>query len=71
MRILIENAETSEFLTAQDEWTHDAKRATTYATTTSAKEHGSAAKIGKFNVIGIFANSSQITNLDDGCGTAG
>jgi hypothetical protein len=70
MRILIENAETLQYLTADGAWTKEPNAAATYRTSTVAKEHGKTAPIGRFNVIGAFKNSPQITNLDDGCGTA-
>jgi hypothetical protein len=71
MKILIENTETLEMLTSAGAWTKNTKQAATYPSSTIAKQTGAAAAIGKFNVIGRFANSAQITNLDEGCGTAG
>lgn len=69
MNILIENAETCELLTAKGTWTRNQKDAATYRTTTLAMKHGETAPIGRFNVIGTFSKSPQITNLDEGCGT--
>lgn len=71
MRIQIENAETLELLTKEGKWTRQREDAATYRTTTVAKEFGTGAAIGRFNVIGTFAKSGQIANLDEGCGTSG
>jgi hypothetical protein len=68
MTILIENADTLEFLTRDGRWTKHAGEAATYRTSTLAKEFGTAAPIGRFNVVGAFKNSPQLTNLDEGCG---
>jgi hypothetical protein len=69
MRIIIENAETNEFLTADGTWTKDAKHAMAYQTSEKAKERGSQVAMGRFNVVGSFSVWPQLTNLDEGIGT--
>jgi hypothetical protein len=69
MKIVIENAETQEFLTADGKWTRNSKQAAVYSNTTTAKARGASAPIGRFNVVGTFKDSPQITNLDEGSGT--
>ena len=67
MTIFIENAETLEFLTKDGRWTKNFDKAAIYRTSTSARQFGAAASIGRFNVIGGFRNSPQLVNLDEGC----
>jgi hypothetical protein len=71
MNIHIENAETLEYLTSSGSWTRNVKKAEAFKSSTLAKKTGSLAAIGKFNVVGAFNNSPQLTNLDVGCGTHG
>jgi hypothetical protein len=68
MTILIENAETQEYLTTDGRWTKKMEQAATYRTSTLAKASATTAAIGRFNIIGAVRKSSQIVNLDDGCG---
>jgi hypothetical protein len=70
MTIYIENADTQELLTKDGRWTRSRDKAANYRTSNLAKQTGAAASIGRFNVIGAFRNSPQITNLDEGCGVA-
>ena len=70
MKILIEDAETLEYLTPRGHWTKSSVEAAGYPSSATAKIAGAKAPIGRFNIIGSFANSPQITNLDDGCGTS-
>jgi len=71
MKILIEDAAQSQYLTSTGRWSSHQKEAAIFPSSASAKLAGAKAPIGPFNVIGCFANSCQITNLDDGCGTLG
>jgi hypothetical protein len=68
MKILIEDAQTLEYYTAAGRWTKNAKEAATFPNSASAKHAGAKAPISKFNVVGFFSNSPQLTNLDDGVG---
>ena len=68
MKILIEDPSTSKFLTADGSWTERSKDALNYRTSTLAREAGQKISIGRFNVVGAFANSPQLMNLDEGHG---
>ena len=68
MTILVENAETLEYLTTDGRWTNKMERAATYRSSTLAKASATSAAIGRFNIIGAVAKSSQIVNLDEGVG---
>jgi hypothetical protein len=69
MKIFIENASTLEFLTREGRWSKNKKEAAVYTSSAQAKTFGKSSPIGRFNVVGFFANSPQLTNLDDGCGS--
>ena len=69
MKIIIENAETLEFLMPDGGWTKDVKRAATYQNSDKAKERGAQVAMGRFNVVGSFTAWPQLTNLDEGFGT--
>jgi hypothetical protein len=69
MRIIIEDAETLQFLTMDGGWTGDSARAATFANSDAARERGVTLPIGEFNIVGAFSKSPQLTNLDNGSGT--
>jgi hypothetical protein len=71
MKILIEDAQTLKFLAVDGSWTAKSADAAGYRSSTVAKEAGARVQVGRFNVVGIFKNSPQITNLDEGCGLRG
>jgi hypothetical protein len=71
VKILIEDPATSKFLAANGSWTKSSKDAFAYRSSTLAKQAGEKIPIGRFNVVGAFANSPQLTNLDEGCGLQG
>ena len=68
MTILVENADTLEYLTTDGRWTKKMDQAATYRSSTLAKASANSAAIGRFNIIGANQKSSQIVNLDEGCG---
>jgi hypothetical protein len=68
MTILIENADTQEYLTKDGRWTKKSQEAATYRTSTLAREFAAAAPIGRFNVIGSFKSTGQLVSLDEGVG---
>jgi hypothetical protein len=68
MTILIENAETQEYLTRDGRWTRKMDQAATFRTSTLAKESAVTFPIGGFNIIGGFPTSAQLVNLDEGVG---
>lgn len=69
MKILIEDAATLEYYTREGRWSRNKKDAVTFASSAQAKASGESAPIGRFNIVGFFSNSPQLTNLDEGCGT--
>ena len=68
MTILIENAETREFFGKDGRWSKKVNEAATYRTSTLAREHGVTIPIARFNIVGVFKNSPQMVNLDEGHG---
>jgi hypothetical protein len=69
VKIIIENAETLEFLTSDGRWSKDVTRAAAFPNSNAAKARGVTFPIGRFNVVGAFATSPQLTNLDEGFGS--
>jgi len=68
MKILIENAETREFLSTNGLWTKKPDRAATFATTQAAHTAAKSEPIRKFNIVGHFGGTGQFINLDKGSG---
>jgi hypothetical protein len=68
MNILIENAETQEFLASDGCWTKKSSQGASFATTRAAQTAGKKEPIGRFNVVGQFDGSEQFFNLDCGSG---
>jgi hypothetical protein len=68
MNILIENAETLEFLTANGQWTKKPGKGSCFETTGSAFEVAKREPIGMFNIVQFFALNNQLVNLDHGSG---
>ena len=66
MTILVENAETFEYLANDGRWTRNMDQAATFRTSTLAKQSAIGLPIGEFNIIGRFRTSPQVMNLDDG-----
>ena len=69
MKICIEDATTLEFLTPAGRWTKSTKEAATYPNSQLAKQAGAKIPIDRFNVVGFFKDSPQLTNLDEGKGS--
>jgi len=68
MNILIENAETQEFLASDGRWTKESSQGASFATTRAALTAAKSEPIGKFNIVGQFGGSEQFINLDCGRG---
>jgi hypothetical protein len=66
MNILIENAETHEFLASDGRWTKKSSLGASFATTRAAQTAAKKEPIGKFNIVGQFDRSEQFFNLDCG-----
>ena len=68
MNILIENAETREFLASDGHWTNQLGQGASFATTRAAHIAAKKEPIGKFNIVGHFGDTEQFINLDSGSG---
>ena len=68
MNILIENADTREFLAGDGHWTKESSLGASFATTRAAHNAAKREPIGKFNIVGQFAGTEQFFNLDRGSG---
>jgi hypothetical protein len=68
MDILIENAETLEYLTSNGLWTKNAEKGKCFAVSNAAFAAAKLEPIGKFNIVCYIAQSKQIINLNHGRG---
>jgi len=68
MTILIENAESFEYLNANSGWTNDAVDAMAFPSTRIAFAAAKKQPIGKFNIVGYVGETRQLVNLDHGRG---
>jgi len=68
MNILIEDAETLEYLTSSGKWTKNAGEGRTFGATTAAFAAAKMESIGKFNIVSYIASTKQFINLDHGRG---
>jgi len=68
MNILIENAETQEFLASDGRWTKETSQGASFATTRAAHAAAKRQPIGNFNIVGHFGGTEQFFNLDCGSG---
>ena len=68
MNILIENADTLEYLTSTGHWTKKATEGKSFVATVVAFEAAKQEQIGKFNIVCYIPQSKQFINLDHGKG---
>jgi hypothetical protein len=68
MNILIENADSLEYLTSNSEWTKNAVDAKRFAGTGLAFAAAKKEAIGKFNIVGYIAETKQFVNMEHGRG---
>ena len=68
MKILIEDAETLNYLTSNGRWSQYAGEGKAFGTTTTAFEVAKKELIGKFNIVCYIAQTGQFVNLDHGRG---
>ena len=70
MNILIEDADSLEFLNNSGQWTKNADDAKKFATSHIAVTTAKREPIRKFNIVRYFTSTQQFVNLDhgNGCG---
>jgi hypothetical protein len=68
MNILIENAETLEYLASNGRWTKQPAEGTTFPATRTAFAAAKNEPIGKFNIVRYFSDTKQFINMDHGSG---
>jgi hypothetical protein len=68
MNILIENPESAEFFTGEGQWSKDIADALTFRGTVHALRAAKQESIGRFNIVGYFADTRQFINLNHGRG---
>lgn len=70
MNILIENAETLEYLTTGGQWTKNVAEGKAFAARAAAYDVAKLELIHKFNVVCYIPQTKQFINLDHGRGKA-
>ncbi len=68
MNILIENAESLEYLTRDHQWTKNAADGKHFVKTGAAFDAAKQEPIGRFNIVGYIPETSQFINLNHGRG---
>ena len=70
MHILIENEETLEYLSIENNWSKNPLKGKQFPTSRLAFRAAKLEAIGKFNVVGFIPETKQFINLDHGRGIA-
>jgi hypothetical protein len=68
MNILIEDAETLEYLTSNGQWTKNVAAGKKFSATEAAFQTAKQEPVGKFNIVCYIAQSKQFINLNHGRG---
>ena len=68
MNILIEDADTLQFLDGNGFWTKDVAKGKNFLATQSAYLAAKKEPIGKFNIVSYIAQTKQFINLNHGKG---
>jgi hypothetical protein len=68
MNILIENEESLEYFTGDNQWTKNASLGKCFKTTGVAFDTAKKESIGKFNIVAYIPKTKQFVNLDHGRG---
>jgi len=68
MNILIEDAETLEYLTSDNKWTKKAAEGKNFGATEVAFSAAKKELIGKFNIVFYIPQTKQFVNMDHGRG---
>lgn len=68
MNILIENADSLEFLTTHGTWSKNAAEGKHFGTTITAYDAAKKESVGKFNIVAYIPASKQFVNMHHGKG---
>ncbi len=68
MNILIEDAETLQYLTGDSRWTKNVSEGKTFEATRTAFQAAKRESIGRFNIVCYIPQTRQFINLDHGRG---
>lgn len=68
MNILIEDAESLEYLTTTGKWTKNAADGKNFGATEAAYDAAKKEPIGKFNIVFYISQTRQFVNMDHGKG---
>lgn len=68
MHILIENEETLEYLTGENNWSKSPLKGKQFLNRLLASRAARLEAIGKFNIVGFIPQTKQFINLDHGRG---
>jgi hypothetical protein len=68
MNILIEDAESLEYLTSNNQWNKSPAKGKDFGTTKAALAAAKKEVMGKFNIVCFINQSKQFINLDHGRG---
>ena len=68
MNTLIENAESLEYLTTNNQWSKNAADGKCFGNTGTAFDAAKKELIGKFNIVGYICQTGQFINLNHGRG---
>src|SRR5208282_3717040 len=68
MNILIEDAETLEYLTSDNKWTKKASDGKNFGATEVAFDAAKKEPIGRFNIVFYIPQTKQFINMDHGRG---
>ena len=66
MNILIEDAETLQYLTSNSQWTKNASEGKDFGATKTAFQAAKKEPIGRFNIVFYISQTKQFVNLDHG-----
>jgi len=69
MNILIEDAETQEYLTTNGRWTKKPGEGVSFGATQTAFAAAKREPIRKFNIVRYFSGTQQFINMDHGSGS--
>jgi len=69
MNILIENAESLEYLTESNQWSKKPTDGKNFGGTRTALAIAKKEAIGKFNIVWYFQETKQFINMEHGRGT--